>query len=114
MTQGIKINLSEKLLRALHGDNFEAPKENVEISSELKNELTKIANAPLDLEKLAQIEGQFKPLKKAISIRMDVDLLEWFQAQPGKYQKLINKACRIYKSMQEEAHCYIRESGKSV
>lgn len=101
MTQGIKINLSEKLLRAVHGDAFVPPKEAVEITAELKSELKKIATAPIDLEKLAQFDGQFKPLKKAISIRMDADVLEWFQAQPGKYQKLINKACRIYKSMQE-------------
>jgi len=94
MTQGIKINLSEKLLRALHGDAYELPKESLEITPELTSELKKMAAAPAEL--------QFKPLKKAISIRMDVDVLEWFQAQPGKYQKLMNKACRIYMAMQGE------------
>lgn len=102
MTRGIKINISEKLLGAVHGDAFVAPKETVEITAELQSELKKIATDALDLEKLAQLDSQFKPMKKAISIRMDLDVLEWFQAQPGKYQKLINKACRIYMAMQGE------------
>lgn len=38
----------------------------------------------------------FRPKKKQISIRMDADILAWFQTQPGKYQQLINKACRFY------------------
>lgn len=102
MTRGIKINLSEKLLRAVHGDALIASKEAVQITAELQSELKKIATAPLDLEKLAELDSTFKPMKKAISIRMDLDLLEWFQAQPGKYQKLINKACRIYMAMQRD------------
>lgn len=97
MSNKIKINISEKLLQAVYGD-----KADVFISTELQNELEKIAHQPLDLEEYAKTNEQFKPMKKAISIRMDLDLLEWFQTQPGKYQKLINKACRIYMNMQTE------------
>jgi uncharacterized protein (DUF4415 family) len=58
----------------------------------------------MDFEKLAMLSmgPHFRARKKQISIRMDVDLLEWFQAQPGKYQQLINKACRVYMQLQRE------------
>ena len=57
----------------------------------------------LDLEQLASIEDEFyRPKKKQISIRMDADLLAWFQAQPEKYQKLINKACRVYMKLKQQ------------
>ena len=51
-----------------------------------------------ELNRLAdQPEGTFyRPVKKQISIRLDADILAWFQAQPGKYQTLINRACRIF------------------
>lgn len=38
----------------------------------------------------------YKVKKKQISIRLDADVLAWFQAQPEKYQTLINKALRTY------------------
>ena len=38
----------------------------------------------------------FRPRKKQISIRLDMDILHWFKAQPDKYQSLINQACREY------------------
>ncbi len=42
------------------------------------------------------IVGKFyRPLKKPISIRIDTDVLKWFQTYPH-YQRLINKACRLY------------------
>jgi uncharacterized protein (DUF4415 family) len=38
----------------------------------------------------------FKPLKKAVTIRLDADVLDWFQAQAGGrgYQTAINRALR--------------------
>lgn len=44
----------------------------------------------------------FRPKKKQISIRMDADVLAWFQGQPGKYQQLINKACRQFMEDQSD------------
>jgi len=51
----------------------------------------------LDFDKLGKpIVGRFyRPIKKPISLRMDSDVLEWFKSRPH-YQKLINKACRLY------------------
>jgi uncharacterized protein (DUF4415 family) len=77
-------------------------KERVKLQPKTKtlheNELPASPPSPIDYEKLAQlpIGDQFRARKKQISIRMDVDLLAWFQAQPGKYQQLVNKACRVY------------------
>ena len=38
----------------------------------------------------------FRPRKKQISIRLDMDVLHWFRSQPGQYQTRINQACREY------------------
>ena len=38
----------------------------------------------------------FRPRKKQISIRIDMDVLHWFRSQPGAYQTRINEACREY------------------
>ena len=56
-----------------------------------------------DFERLAILpEGAFyRPRKKQISIRIDVDVLTWFQAQPEKYQKLINQACRLFMRLKQ-------------
>ena len=55
-----------------------------------------------DIEQLMEMPaGSFyRPVKKQISIRLDADVLAWFQAQPGKYQTLINRACRIFMRLQ--------------
>lgn len=51
----------------------------------------------LDFDKLGKpvINKFYRPLKKSISIRLDADVLSWFQSQP-KYQTLINQLCRLY------------------
>jgi hypothetical protein len=43
------------------------------------------------------IVGKFyRPIKKQITLRIDADVLEWFKNATGKYQTLINQACRDY------------------
>ncbi|MBS0358458.1 MAG: BrnA antitoxin family protein [Proteobacteria bacterium] len=43
------------------------------------------------------VVGKFyRPIKKPISIQMDIDVLEWFKSQSVKYQSLINQVCRMY------------------
>jgi len=43
------------------------------------------------------VMGKFyRPVKKAISIRMDADVLAWLKSQSEKYQQLINYICRQY------------------
>ena len=54
--------------------------------------------AALDIDEIVKVpeNDYYRPRKKQISIRMDADVLAWFQSQSGKYQRLINKACRLY------------------
>jgi len=43
------------------------------------------------------VRGRFyRPIKQKITLRIDVDLLEWFKAQGSKYQTHINAALREY------------------
>jgi len=43
------------------------------------------------------VRGQFyRPVKKPITIRVDADVLAWFQAQEGPYQRRMNAALRDY------------------
>ena len=78
------------------------------VSPELSGSLSDLAKKnsvrALDLEQFARLDQDFyRPQKKQISIRMDADVLAWFQSQPGKYQQLMNKACRIYMNIQRAA-----------
>lgn len=52
-----------------------------------------------DIEEVADwssaLRGRFyRPRKKAISLRLDMDVLEWLKAQPGPYTTRINELCR--------------------
>jgi len=43
------------------------------------------------------IRGRFyRPIKKQVTLRIDADLIAWFQAQAGHYQTRINSALREY------------------
>jgi uncharacterized protein (DUF4415 family) len=43
------------------------------------------------------VVGKFyRPIKKQVTIRIDMDVLEWFRHSSKKYQTLINTACREY------------------
>jgi uncharacterized protein (DUF4415 family) len=43
------------------------------------------------------VRGRFyRPVKKAISLRMDADVLAWFRSLGGKYQSRMNEALREY------------------
>lgn len=43
------------------------------------------------------VRGKFYRLrKKQVTIRFDMDVLEWFQRTSSKYQTLMNLACREY------------------
>lgn len=43
------------------------------------------------------IRGRFyRPVKKAISLRLDADVLAWFKARSEKYQSKINEILREY------------------
>ena len=47
-----------------------------------------------------ELEGLYKPIKKPVTLRLDADVLAWFQRQGKGYQTRINRALR--KVMMEE------------
>lgn len=48
----------------------------------------------------ADLAGLYKPIKKPVTLRLDADVLAWFQRQGRGYQTRINRALR--KVMMEE------------
>ena len=42
----------------------------------------------------AELEGLYKPIKKPVTLRLDADVLAWFQRQGSGYQTRINRALR--------------------
>lgn len=58
-----------------------------------------VANALSDPDNPPLTEAQLKmmrPLKQPITIRVDVDVWNWFRARGGKYQTHMNAALRAY------------------
>jgi uncharacterized protein (DUF4415 family) len=98
------LSLQEKLAKKSdknisYGINTNKPKQEVKKIMRLSNNKIDYSDIPeLDFDSLGKpVVGKFyRPLKKAVSIRLDSDLLDWFKSQPEKYQRLINKACRLY------------------
>jgi uncharacterized protein (DUF4415 family) len=43
---------------------------------------------------LAEWAGMYKPVKKAVTMRLDADVLAWFQRAGRGYQTRINRALR--------------------
>ena len=42
------------------------------------------------------IRGYYKPLKKAVTLRLDADIVAWFKKQGSGYQTRINMLLRAY------------------
>lgn len=43
------------------------------------------------------VRGAFyRPRKQSITIRMDMDVIDWFKKRSERYQSAINQACREY------------------
>jgi uncharacterized protein (DUF4415 family) len=55
-----------------------------------------IPEAPRSSWDAAKRPNLYKPLKRSVTIRLDADILEWFQARSGGkgYQTAINRALR--------------------
>jgi len=49
---------------------------------------------------LSELAGLYKPIKKPVTLRLDADILAWFQRAGSGYQTRINRALR--KLMLEE------------
>jgi uncharacterized protein (DUF4415 family) len=50
--------------------------------------------ATLPLEFTEKWSGYYRPIKKPITLRVDADILAWFQKQGRGYQTRINQALR--------------------
>jgi uncharacterized protein (DUF4415 family) len=48
----------------------------------------------------SELAGMYKPIKKPVTLRLDADVLAWFQRGGSGYQTRINRALR--KLMMEE------------
>lgn len=48
----------------------------------------------------AELSGMYRPIKKPVTLRLDADVIAWFQRQGHGYQTRINQALR--KLMLEE------------
>lgn len=71
------------------------PDEKIDLTDQDVPEVTSWNNA---------IRGKFyRPVKKLISIRIDMDILDWFKHAGEKYQRLINEACREYMEKHRKA-----------
>lgn len=88
---------------------------NIKNDTNQQTELMKrILNGNIDYSEIPELDfddmgkptiGKFyRPIKKQISIRIDADTLDWFKQQPGKYQQLINAACRLYMTAKKIQH----------
>ena len=76
---------------------------NAKLRAELKalefipDENIDLSDIPEVLDFSGWVVGKFyRPIKKSISIRVDSDVLAWFQSQGGKYQTKMNEALREY------------------
>ena len=66
--------------------------------------LAKISDSEIDTSDIPEIMdwdgvvvGKFyRPIKKQVTLRLDVDMLTWFKSLGGKYQARINQALRDY------------------
>ncbi|RUM94725.1 MAG: hypothetical protein DSZ28_01720 [Thiothrix sp.] len=78
-----------------------------ELNKDQHDEITRLADLPdnkIDSSDIPEktnwtdVEiGQFySPVKKQITLRLDIDMLEWFKAQGERYQTRINQALREY------------------
>jgi len=84
----------------------------VNITAELAAELQALAAMPegeIDTsdipEKLdwsnAEVGRFYRPVKKLVSMRVDADVLDWFQTKGTRYTALMNQALRSYVTAQE-------------
>ncbi|GBF82668.1 BrnA antitoxin family protein [Aphanothece sacrum] len=74
------------------------------ISDERLKEIENIPDSAIDTSDIPELDEHFwanakmvKPTaKKAISIRIDEDILDWFKNQGKNYQTMINTVLRSY------------------
>lgn len=84
------------------------------LSKKQQDEIKRLANMPdseIDTSTIPEISswtraevGRFyRPVKKQVTLRLDVDMLEWFKNQGNKYQTRINQALRDHMDRHHKA-----------
>ncbi len=77
------------------------------LTQQQKEEIERLAAMPdqeIDTSDIPEITdwsravvGKFyRPIKKQVTLRLDVDMIEWFKGRGGKYQTRINQVLREY------------------
>ena len=77
----------------------------LQILKNMKDEDIDFSDIPeLDEEWFRRAEVVMPKNKKAVSIRLDEDVLEWFKAQGDGYQTRINAVLRAFYQMHKDAN----------
>lgn len=72
--------------------------------SESEIDTTDIPEAPAEAWNNAHRPNMYRPLKKPVTLRLDMDVLTWFKDQAERgYQTEINRVLRKY-MLESEAH----------
>jgi uncharacterized protein (DUF4415 family) len=80
------------------------------ISRKRLEEIQKIPDEAIDTSDIPELDDHFwetakmvTPISpKAVSLRLDSDILNWFKSQGKGYQSMINNVLRIYVNHQEK------------
>ena len=72
--------------------------------AEMRDEDIDTSDIPEILDWSGAVVGRFyRPVKEAVTIRLDADVLEWFRSQGEGYQTRVNQALREYVAQQGKA-----------
>ncbi|WP_323154369.1 BrnA antitoxin family protein [Pseudomonas alvandae] len=73
--------------------------------------LAKLDDADIDTSDIPELDENFfrraelrVPVKQAVTIRLDADVVEWFKGQGAGYQTRINQLLRQYMQAQQGHH----------
>lgn len=80
------------------------------ISRKRLEEIQNIPDEEIDTSDISELDDRFwetakmvaPTSKKAVSIRLDSDILDWFKSQGKGYQSTINKVLRTYVNHQQK------------
>lgn len=79
-------------------------KSQIKALKKMKDRDINLDDIPEILDWSKGVRGKFyRPVKQAISIRVDADVLTWFRTRSGKYQSKINEALREYMQKRRRA-----------
>lgn len=79
-------------------------KSQIQALKKMKDQDINLDDIPAILDWNKGVRGKFyRPVKQAISIRVDADVLTWFRTRSGKYQSKMNEALREYMQKRRRA-----------